>query len=228
MTLYQGQALRLEMLGDGFAELVLDLDGSSVNKLDRATLADLCAALEVLEHTALRGVLVRSAKPAFVVGADVSEFPALFEAGEGALHAWLEQALDSLGRLESLPYPSVAAINGFALGGGLELALATDYRVLAEEARVGLPEVTLGICPGFGGTVRLSRLVGVADALDWLLEGKPRKAGAALTAGVADRVVAPEALRQEALELLGEVAEGGDWQARRARKRRPVPVPDDI
>ncbi|KIL02530.1 multifunctional fatty acid oxidation complex subunit alpha [Stutzerimonas stutzeri] len=228
MTLYQGQALRLEMLGDGFAELVLDLDGSSVNKLDRATLADLRAALEVLEHTALRGLLVRSAKPAFVVGADVSEFPALFEAGEGALHAWLEQALDSLGRLESLPYPSVAAINGFALGGGLELALATDYRVLAEDARVGLPEVTLGICPGFGGTVRLSRLVGAADALDWLLEGKPRKAGAALTAGVADRVAAPETLRQEALELLGEVAEGGDWQARRARKRRPVAVPDGI
>ncbi|MBK3869762.1 fatty acid oxidation complex subunit alpha FadB [Pseudomonas stutzeri] len=228
MTLFQGQALRLERLDDGFAELVLDLDGCSVNKLDRTTLAELRAAVEVLEQTALRGLLVRSAKPAFMVGADVTEFPELFEAGEAAMYAWIEQTLETFGRLETLPYPCVSAVNGLALGGGLELALATDYRVLAEDARVGLPEVTLGICPGFGGTVRLSRLIGVTGALDWLLEGKPRKASAALVDGAADCMVAPQSLREEALALLREAAEADDWQAQRARKRHPVAVPDGI
>ncbi len=224
MTLYHGQALRLETLEDGFAELVLDLEGSSVNKLDRSTFDELLEAVQLLEQMTLRGLLVRSAKPAFVVGADITEFPALFEAGEPALRALLERTLMIFARLEALPYPSVSAITGVALGGGLELALATDYRVLAENAQLGLPEVSLGLCPGFGGTVRLPRLIGALPALEWMLGGKPHKAETALAAGAADKVVPAESLRDEALALLRQVAGSRDWTAQRLRKQQPATV----
>ena len=227
-ALYHGRALRLDTLDEGFAELLLDLDGSSVNKLDRTTLDDLAAAVAVLERAPLRGLLVRSAKPAFVVGADITEFPALFEAGEPALRGWLAQALDTFARLAALPFPSVAAVNGVALGGGLELALLADARVLAADAKVGLPEVTLGICPGFGGTVRLARLIGVAPALDWMLDGQPRKAQVAQAAGLAERVVPVEALREEALAQLRALADGDDWPAQRARRQQPVEQPEGL
>lgn len=228
MVASQGRALRLERLEDGIVELVLDLQGSTVNKLDRATMDDLAAAVALLEREPVRGLLLRSDKAAFVVGADITEFPALFASGEADQRRWLEQAQSLFERIQALPCPSVTAINGLALGGGLELALTTDCRVLAADARIGLPEVTLGICPGFGGTVRLPRLIGVASALDWMLDGQPRKAEEALATGAVDRLAAPEALHDEALVLLRQLAEGNDWQALRSRKQEPLPLPDGL
>jgi 3-hydroxyacyl-CoA dehydrogenase/enoyl-CoA hydratase/3-hydroxybutyryl-CoA epimerase/enoyl-CoA isomerase len=117
----------------------------------------------------------------------------------------------------------VIAINGFALGGGLELALAGSLRVMSATAQVGLPEVSLGLFPGFGGTVRMARVAGADVAIEWVAGGKPSKAEAAKTAGVIDEVSEPQALRDNALALLRRAAAGQvDWQAAQERKRRPL------
>ena len=119
--------------------------------------------------------------------------------------------------------PSVVAINGVALGGGLEMCLAADFRVIAEGARVGLPEVKLGIYPGFGGTVRLPRLIGADNAIEWICAGKEHDAAEALKVGVADALVAPARLREAALDLCRRAMAGElDHLARRRPKLEPL------
>ncbi|HAT22999.1 MAG TPA: fatty acid oxidation complex subunit alpha FadB, partial [Pantoea septica] len=148
--LYQGDTLSLRWLEDGVAELQFDAPGS-VNKLDTRTVASLGEAIGVLEQqTSLRGLLLSSAKPAFIVGADITEFLSLFDAPTEKLSQWLAFANSIFNRLEDLPVPTIAAIDGYALGGGCECILATDLRVATPGARIGLPETRLGIMPGFG------------------------------------------------------------------------------
>lgn len=154
--LYQSETLQLHWLENGIAELVFDAPGS-VNKLDTKTVANLGEALNVLEkQSELKGLLLRSAKTALIVGADITEFLSLFNAPPEKLHQWLVFANTIFNRLEDLPVPTISAINGYALGGGCECILATDFRIASPEARIGLPETKLGIMPGFGGSVRLS------------------------------------------------------------------------
>src|SRR6185436_8701525 len=115
------------------------------------------------------------------------------------------------------------AINGFALGGGMEMALSTDYRVMSSAAQVGQPEVKLGIIPGFGGTVRLPRLIGADNAIEWIAGGEQVKADKALKDHAVDAVVAPEKLRDAAAKMLKLAIDGKvDWQARRAQKKGPL------
>lgn len=216
--IYSGQSLTLSRIEDGFAELRLQRSDAPTNKLDRRTLEELEAVAELLEGAGgdVRGLLVCSGLEVFVVGADINEFGALFERSERDIveHTW--QANQLFERLSALPLPSVVAINGFALGGGLELALAFDYRVMAESARIGLPEVSLGLIPGYGGTVRLPRVSSVALALQWIVDGKPRQAAAAVEAGVVEQRVERAELRSAALELLRRAADGAlDWRGRR-------------
>lgn len=222
--MYNGQAVSLKTLESGMVELVLDLQGESVNKLNALTLNELGDVVKLLsEQNAVTGLLISSAKPAFVVGADITEFLGMFSLPDAELHQRISQTHDLFSRLEALPFPTVAAINGMALGGGFELALSTDFRVLASDARVGLPEVGLGICPGWGGTVRLSRLVDTASATQWMLSGKPQKAKAALELGAVDRVVDASELRTEALNLLQSVVNGDvDHLANRQRKQQAL------
>lgn len=149
--LYQGETLQVHWLDNGIAELVFNAPGP-INKLDTSTVASLGAALEVLEQqTELKGLLLRSAKSAFIVGADITEFLSLFAAPAEKLHEWLVFANTIFNRLEDLPVPTLSAINGYALGGGCECILATDFRIASPDARIGLPETKLGIMPGFGG-----------------------------------------------------------------------------
>lgn len=158
--MFSGNELLVEPVrqSNGLVELSIDMQRSSVNKLDAALLAELEAAVRRLEqHPSIRGLMITSAKPAFVVGADVFAFPALFEGEPDELADWLAQTHDLFNRLETLPFPTVAAVNGFALGGGFELALTADARVVAKSTKVGLPEVNLGLCPGWGG--RCGRVV---------------------------------------------------------------------
>ena len=114
-----------------------------------------------------------SSKDSFIVGADITEFTELFAGSEEDLVANNLKANEVFNAVEDLPFPTVTAINGMALGGGFEMCLATDYRVMDKKAKVGLPEVKLGIFPGFGGTVRLSRLVGVDNAVEWSCRSMP-------------------------------------------------------
>ncbi|MGH8455039.1 MAG: fatty acid oxidation complex subunit alpha FadB, partial [Nevskiales bacterium] len=159
----------------------------------------------------------------FIVGADITEFGKNFESTEEEIAKWAYEANQSFNGIEDLPFPSVTAINGIALGGGFEMCLATDYRVMSSKAQVGLPETKLGIFPGFGGTVRLPRLVGADNAIEWIAGGGQQKAEVALKTHAVDAVVAPEKLKDAALKMLGLAIAGKvDWKARRAQKTGPL------
>ena len=224
LLVYQGQSIRVQALDDGFVELCFDRDGDVINKLDARTVRELGEATRVIAAKAgVRGVLVTSAKSVFIVGADITEFGEMFKLSVDDMAAVNARSNEVFNAFEDLPVPSVAAINGFALGGGLEMALSASARVMSVEAQVGLPEVKLGLFPGFGGTVRLPRVAGAQVAVDWISSGKPAKAALALEAGVVDEVTATEQLRDAALALLRKAASGEfAWVERRARKLRPL------
>ncbi len=217
---FQGQSLQLKMLGDGIAELIFDLQGESVNKFDRQTLDELKQIGDSLAAAGdVKGLLVSSAKPVFIVGADITEFGESFKQSDEQLLEWCAQSNAIFNTIEDLPFPSVTAVNGIAFGGGLEMALSTDYRVMADVAQIGLPEVKLGIIPGFGGTVRLPRLIGADNAIEWIASGKPQKADAALKNHAVDAVVSLDKLRDASLALLKDAIDGKfDWKSRRAQK----------
>ena len=223
--MFQGKTLRLAPLHDGLFELCFDRIDETVNKFDQLAIQELLQALQHAQDA--RGLLVTSGKDSFVVGADIFEFRALFERPESEIEALVREQSAVFTALSQLPFPTVAAINGMAFGGGLEAALACDYRMMADSAVIGLPEVTLGIIPGYGGSVRLARIAGSTIALQWVTSGAPQNAAAALHTGVVDKVVAPDALRDTALAWLGEAATGQhNWLARRARMAGPVEVSD--
>lgn len=205
MAVDTGAGWRLERDADDIVWLWADRHGSSANVLGGAVLAELDTHLAQVRASPPRGVVVLSAKKSgFIAGADIKEFTALSgpESGYRLIHAG-QQVLD---RLESLPCPTVAALHGFALGGGLELALACRYRVAVGDERLslGLPEVRLGIHPGFGGTVRAVRLIGVRPAMRMMLTGKPVRAEKALRLGLVDRLVGESELKEAARSILLE------------------------
>ncbi len=221
--IYEGQNLTVSLLDNGFAELVFDAAGS-VNKFDRQTINELDEATQAIAgNSDVKGVIVRSGKPAFIVGADITEFTGMFAQPEEEVLEWVSKTSQVFDRFEDLPVPTIAAINGFALGGGCEMALACDLRVADTTASIGLPEVKLGLMPGFGGTVRLPRVIGSDNALEWMTTGKDRKGQQALNEGAVDAVVAPEKLVEAALSMIADAAEGKiDWQARRKAKTSPL------
>jgi len=194
---------RLDIDAERIAWLTCDAPGSSTNVLSAAVLSDLAAALDQLCEMRPAGVVVGSAKAnGFVAGADIKEFLGVRTPEDG--YALVRAGQSVLDRLEHLPCPTVAAVHGFALGGGLELALACRYRIGADDAKLslGLPEVLLGIHPGFGGTVRAVRLMGVRPALELMLKGRPLKGAQARAAGLLDELVAPAELKTRAKRLL--------------------------
>jgi 3-hydroxyacyl-CoA dehydrogenase / enoyl-CoA hydratase / 3-hydroxybutyryl-CoA epimerase / enoyl-CoA isomerase len=226
--IYQSDELTVKRLEGDIAELNFDLQGESVNKFNSATVESLTAAVDALEaENGIKGLLVTSGKPVFIVGADITEFVGLFGAAKEDMKAFSGRNNGNLNRIAALPYPSVVAINGFAMGGGLEICLACDFRVMSTAAKIGLPETKLGILPGWGGTVRLPRIIGVDEAVMWMATGKDQRADAALKAGAVDAVAAPEQLRDVALATLAEATAGKlDYQSRRDRKHGPLPLND--
>ncbi|KXS48536.1 MAG: 3-hydroxyacyl-CoA dehydrogenase [Marinobacter sp. T13-3] len=222
--IYEGKAITVKEMEGGIAQLNFDLQGESVNKLNRLALEELHAATDAVKaRNDLKGMVVTSSKDSFIVGADITEFTGLFAGPEEDIIAKTKQANDIFSAIEDLPFPTVTAINGIALGGGLELALSTDYRVMAPKAKIGLPEVKLGIFPGFGGTVRLSRLVGVDNAIEWIAGGTENRADAALKVGAVDSVVEVEKLVESAVAIINQCNEGKlDYQARREEKKGKI------
>lgn len=218
--IYEGKAITVKALESGIVELNFDLKGESVNKFNRLTLNELRQAVDAIKaDAAIKGVIVSSGKDVFIVGADITEFVENFKLSDEELVAANLEANKIFSDFEDLNVPTVAAINGIALGGGFEMCMAADYRVMSATAQVGLPEVKLGICPGFGGTVRLPRLIGVDNAVEWIAAGKEAKADAALKVGAVDAVVAPEKLAEAALDLVKRAISGEfDFKAKRAPK----------
>ena len=180
--------VRWVMDGDRVMRVWFDAPEKSVNTLGTATWQALDAAVREIEAVRPVGVVFASGKPrSFIAGADLVE---LWSLTDGELDEYLARGQRILDRIEALPLPTVAAINGDALGGGLELALACRYRVAADDPRVklGLPETTLGLLPGWGGTIRLPRLVGLEPALALMLPGKSIPPHEALALGLVDRL----------------------------------------
>ncbi|MCH8497207.1 MAG: fatty acid oxidation complex subunit alpha FadB [Marinobacter sp.] len=222
--IYEGKAITVKEIEGGIAQLNFDLQGESVNKFNRLTIEELGAAAEKLKgQKGLKGLVVTSSKDSFIVGADITEFTDLFAGSEEDLVANNLKANAVFNAIEDLPFPTVTAINGIALGGGFEMCLATDYRVMDAKAKVGLPEVKLGIFPGFGGTVRLSRLVGVDYAVEWICGGAENRAADALKVGAVDAVVAADQLLAAAVDLIKQCIDGKlDYQARREEKKGKI------
>jgi 3-hydroxyacyl-CoA dehydrogenase/enoyl-CoA hydratase/3-hydroxybutyryl-CoA epimerase/enoyl-CoA isomerase len=217
--MFAGRCLRVEYGADGIAELCFDRRNEAINKFDVSTVDELKCATQIIRAAdGVRGVLVTSAKEAFIVGADIFEFTTLFAQPQAQIKEYIARQNAVFTAFDDLHVPSVVAINGLALGGGLEMALAADVRVMAASAHVGLPEVSLGIFPGFGGTVRLPRLTGAATAIDWITSGKPQNAQSALAAGAVDAVVTSEALRNASLEQLQALMRSKDWRGRRQQR----------
>lgn len=226
--IYQSDQLTVQRLEGDIAELNFDLQGESVNKFDNATVTSLTAALDALEaEQGIKGLLVTSGKGVFIVGADISEFLGLFGATKEEIKPFTATNNTNFNRLAALPYPSAVAINGFAMGGGLEVCLACDFRVMSTAAKIGLPETKLGILPGWGGTVRLPRLIGVDEAVMWMATGAEKRPADALKAGAIDATAAPDQLREVTLATLQGAVEGKlDYQGRRELKHGPLPLND--
>jgi len=189
---------------EGVRTLTIDRP-ERLNALDRQTLEALDAAFAAAAgDEAVRVVVLTGAGPkAFVAGADIAEMNQL-DAIAAREFSLLGQRL--MRRIERMPKPVLAAVNGFALGGGLELAMACHLRIAADSARMGQPEINLGLVPGFGGTQRLVRLCGRAAALELCLLGKPIDAARAQQLGLVNRVVPAAELESEVATLAGSLA----------------------
>ena len=226
--MFEGKAVKLSQLDNGVAELVFDYQKESVNKFDRTALEEWRHAVDLLQENAesLKGLLVYSAKSQFIVGADITEFGEAFKQTDEQLGEWLSFCNKIFSDIEDLPFPTATAINGLALGGGCEMALSTDFRLIDPNGKIGLPETQLGIIPGFGGTVRMPRVIGVDNAITNITTGKQLKASEALNQHLVDAVVPVEKLVDAGHKMLNQAIEGKlDWVNRRARKTGKIKLP---
>ena len=193
----------LEFDGEGVAWLTCDMPRASANVLSAAVIGELAARLVQIRAQAPTGVVVRSAKASgFIAGADIHEFQKIKSPEEG--YTLVRQGQAVIQQLEDLPCPTVALVHGFVLGGGLELALACTYRIGANEPSLtlGLPEVLLGIHPGFGGTVRAVGTIGARNALELMLKGRPFRGPKALATGLLDELAPRTDIENRARALL--------------------------
>ena len=222
--IFSGNAIKVDFIQDSIANLVFDLEDESINKLSKAVVSQLDEAVSAIEdYEEIKALVISSNKDVFIVGADVTEFLGFFKLPEKEFVHWLQSTQTLFNRIEDLPMPTVTAINGYALGGGCELALTTDYRVMAHTARIGLPEVKLGIFPGWGGSVRLPRLIGADNALDWICSGDQKKASEAFKCHAVDSIVGVDQLMDAAMHIVQQCLEGKlDYKERKQEKRQPL------
>jgi 3-hydroxyacyl-CoA dehydrogenase/enoyl-CoA hydratase/3-hydroxybutyryl-CoA epimerase len=218
----------LDIDSEGIGWLVFDVPDQKVNTFGAESLDGLSGILEELEtNDSLRCLVIRSGKPkGFIAGADIDELSKITSAEEAKTKAEIGRGV--FGRLEKLKVPTVAVINGACLGGGLEMALACTWRLATTDpsTKLGLPEVNLGILPGWGGTQRLPALVGLARGLPMIIAGKPVDGRRAYKMGLVDGLVAPAFLEQQTREFLRRALEAGgraEIQRRRRRLRPRIP-----
>jgi 3-hydroxyacyl-CoA dehydrogenase/enoyl-CoA hydratase/3-hydroxybutyryl-CoA epimerase/enoyl-CoA isomerase len=223
-------ALHLEVLDDGIALVTLDQPGSRANTLSQAMLGELEAmAAQLKTRTELRGLIFCSGKPGmFIAGADLRELGSAPQDPDMA-RKLVKRGLDLIASIETLPYPTVAAIEGACMGGGLELALGFDYRLASTHPKteIGLPETKIGLIPGWGGTQRLTRLIGPSLAAEMICSGEAAKADRARQIGLVFDAVPSERLQDEAVRLLQEARRSDEWKTIRKRKQQPVGLSEE-
>lgn len=224
--IFQGNKIQVDFLDQaaGIVEFRYDAKDGSVNKFDQQTSTEYEQAVSALEaRDDIKGLVVTSGKSVFIAGADITEFVGYFQRSQQELESWLYEFNQVFNRFEDLPFPKVAAINGAALGGGCEMTLVCEYRVMGASGQIGLPETKLGIFPGWGGTIRGSRLLGIDNILEAVATAKFYKPDEALKVGFVDAVVADDALVDSAIDLVKKCIKGDlNWQARRQEKLEPV------
>lgn len=223
--IYQNTSLHVKELHDGIVQLIFSAD-ASVNTLNTQTLSELNEALDAIKtNDAITGLIISSDKDAFILGADITEFLGLFAKPAEELDHWVKFANDIFCKLEDLPFPTLSVIRGFALGGGCECILSTDLRIADNTAVIGLPETKLGIIPGFGGTVRLPRLIGADNAMEMIATAKQLRADEAIKLGVVNAIVDTDKLQESAVETIKQAqANKIDWQQRRQQKTAALPL----
>jgi enoyl-CoA hydratase len=216
------------------ARILIERDGTTLtltlNRPDKLNAID-GAMLDALDETlgkierdrAVRAVILTGAGRAFSAGADIKEWTALAPLEFG--RSWGLRGHALFDRLAALPPPVIAALNGIAFGGGLELALCADIRIASQEARLGLPEVTIAALPGWGGTQRLPRLIGAGRAKHMILTGQPIDAAKAEAWGLVGEVVAPEALLDRARELAGQIGANAPLSVQAAKRLVDAALP---
>src|SRR5580704_5609524 len=204
--------VRLEV-ADGIG--TIRLDRPKVNALDDRVTAELADAARAAAADEVRAVIIYGGERVFAGGAD---FGVMAEAGYAEMAARSGRLQETMDLIAALGKPVVAAITGYALGGGLELALAADFRVAGESARLGQPEILLGIIPGAGGTQRLPRLVGPAKAKDIVFTGRMLKAAEAHAIGLVDKVAPDDSVYQAALDMVKQYAAGPALALRAAKQ----------
>ena len=208
-----GEFVRLEVDG---AIGTIRLDRPKMNAINTQLRTELReVAEEVRDRDDVRAVVLYGGEKVFAAGADIKEMESISYAQMLAYGTGLQEALKVVAKL---PKPVVAAVTGYALGGGFELALTADFRVLGESAQVGVPEILLGVIPGAGGTQRLTRLVGPAKAKDLVFTGRFVKADEALALGIADRVVPDAEVYDAAVALASQFANGPAVALRAAKQ----------
>jgi 3-hydroxyacyl-CoA dehydrogenase/enoyl-CoA hydratase/3-hydroxybutyryl-CoA epimerase/3-hydroxyacyl-CoA dehydrogenase/enoyl-CoA hydratase/3-hydroxybutyryl-CoA epimerase/enoyl-CoA isomerase len=222
-------ALRWEVEND-VAVITLDQPGSRANVMSAAVLAEFEKVLgEVEARKGLRGLVLRSAKPGmFIAGADLKELGSPQQTPE-LVRQIMSRGLGVIRRIESLPYPTVALIDGPALGGGLEVALGFDYRLASTNPKteLGLPETKVGLIPGWGGTQRLPRIIGPALAVEAICSGEPFKAARAVEVGLAFDAVATDKLMSEGLRLIEQATKSGEPARIRKQKQQPIGLTEE-
>jgi 3-hydroxyacyl-CoA dehydrogenase/enoyl-CoA hydratase/3-hydroxybutyryl-CoA epimerase/enoyl-CoA isomerase len=223
-------ALRLEILDGSIGLLTFDLPNSRANTLGQAVLAEFEALIRQLANRSdLRGLILRSGKPGmFIAGADLRELGSA-GAEPNQIRAIVRRGLDIIAAIESLPFPTVAAVDGSCMGGGLEMALGFDYRLAGNSSKTefGFPEVKVGLFPGWGGTQRLSRLLGPSLAAELICSGEAVKGSRALELGIVFDVVPAERLLEQAQRLLQWAQTSGSWTEVRRRKSQPVGLSEE-
>ncbi len=208
-----GEFVRLEV-SDGVG--TIRIDRPKMNALDRQTQGEIAqAAVEAGERDDVRAVVIWGGEKVFAAGADVKEMAAMSHTDMIDMSGRMQAGYVALARI---PKPVVAAVNGYALGGGCELALCADIRIAADNATFGQPEILLGIIPGLGGTQRLARLVGPSRAKDLIFTGRFVKADEALTIGLVDKVVPAEEVYSEAVTWASQFARGASYALRAAKE----------
>ena len=216
------ETIEIEDLSERHARVIRINRPKALNALNPQVIAELTRALEALSQQfdagdwSVRGLIITGAgDKAFVAGADIA---AMVDMDKDQSMAFASQGHAVGEMLSNLPIPAIAAVNGFALGGGCELAMACDFIIASERARFGQPEVKLGVIPGFGGTQRLLRRVGLARALELCMTGDMIKSDEALRIGLANRVVAPDALLDTCLAIADSVAKMGPLAVAEAKR----------
>ena len=222
-------ALRFEVVNGSIGVITFDQPNSRANTLGQAVLAEFEKLLgQLAQRQDLRGLILKSGKPGmFIAGADLRELGS--RPDPAVAKAITQRGLKIIAGFEALPYPTVAAIDGACMGGGLEIALGFDFRLATSHPKteLGFPEVKVGIFPGWGGTQRLTRVIGPSLAAEMICSGEPVKAERARQLGIVFDVVPGERLQEEALRLLAWAKESGAWREARKRKQQPVGLTEE-